>query len=249
MRYHTTHFLSMKKAYILLSLLLTQTFICVSQSEKASRIYQKAGDLFFEQKYSDALNLYVQVLNEYSQYYDVYYKMGICKYYLANYSEAITDFQRYAGHSKLNLEEVYNYIGVSYMGLGKYEEAITEFDKAISAKRKYFLPYYNKGVCYYNFKNYKKAEKNFDKALKYNSQDYESLLYKGIIAYEHKEYKQALHFYNMIININSKYDLVYFNLGHTYYMLGDVTSSCKYYKKAEELGYKRAEIYIERTCK
>lgn len=239
----------MKKQYILLFLLLTQTLFCISQSEKSLKLYQKAGDLVFEQKYNEALKLYVQVLAEYSQYYDVYYKMGICKYYLAHYEEAIIDFQRYANHSKLNLEEVYNYIGVSYMGLGKYEEAISEFSKALSAKHSYFLPYYNKGVCYYSLKNFKKAEKNFNKALKYNSQHYESLLYKGIIAYESRKYKEALHFYSMILDINSKYDLAYFNLGHTYYMLGDVTTSCKYYKKAQELGYDRVEIYIERTCK
>jgi tetratricopeptide (TPR) repeat protein len=65
--------------------------------------------------------------------------------------------------------------------------------------------------------------------------DYDTLYKKANEQYRKAQYQDAVRLYTQILDGGYNNEAVYFNLGNTYFKLGDIPSALLYYEKAHKL--------------
>ena len=180
---------------------------------------------------------------------DLYQKASDLKF-SKKYEEAITIYNQVleADHQYY---DAYYQIGVCQYNLAKYEDALQSFRWFVKRDDKNVDALNYIGISLIGLEKYEEAIKELNKAILANQKYYLPYYNRGVCYYNLKKHDLADKDFDKAIEFNSrdyKYDLAYFNLGCTYNAMGDLLSSCKFYKIAEKLGYIRAEAYVKQDC-
>lgn len=93
---------------------------------------------------------------------------------------------------------------------------------------------------------YEKAEAALDKAIKYDKNNFEAYYHRGCVKVNESKYKEAIADFEKAVELKPDYADAYFNLGRTYFMIGDEDMACKNYKLAEHYGRPNLEDYLRR---
>lgn len=116
------------------------------ESEKEEELYKVVYDLFFENKYDEAIEKSNLLINEFPKSYKGYNIRGIAKAYNGNYEEGMKDIDK-----ALDIQPKYGYAlfnkALTYELYEKLDEAIEFYNKALEVE-KYVWSYYGIASCY-----------------------------------------------------------------------------------------------------
>ncbi len=159
-------------------------------SQSTFGIYNEATQLFNQQKYQEALNLFNQILNEEEPDFDSYFRRSYCNFYLEHYQAALNDVE--SAYDLAPKDHSYFFLKAqAYDKLKNFELADYYLDLAIK-----FLPsklYYYKYRSALNLElgNYEKAEHDFNILINANNEDYKSYYGRGLAKFNQKKKTEA----------------------------------------------------------
>lgn len=196
-----------------------------------------ALDLYFSDKYEEALSKHLILLQTYpdkitlEMLFDIYFRMGYLYYKLNKNAESIK-YYKICNELKPLDYFVWGNLGVSYDDNKEFEEAIMCYKKALEINPLYVDAWYNLGVAYFNNKMYNEAIESYKKAIEIKPDYYNAINNIGVTFIQMKLYGDAINKLIEALNVESNnFELIY-NLGLAYYLSDDIPSAIKYYKKA-----------------
>lgn len=158
--------------------------------KKASDLLAKGHDVYDEDNYSKAIELYTEAMNANPNYDEAYYWRASAKYALKKYSEAIPDYDK-AIELNPNNDEAYYYRALTNYNLGDYEKTLPDFDRAIELNPDVASMNYWRGEAKYSLKRYEDAILDFTKSLELKKNDGYSYNGRANCYYMLKKYKEA----------------------------------------------------------
>jgi tetratricopeptide (TPR) repeat protein len=107
--------------------------------------------------------------------------------------------------------------------------------------------YYKNGLEKYDMKDFAGALSDFTIAIEIRPDMAEAYYSRGLLyGKEYHKYRKAIKDFTRAIKINPGYAEAYYDRGVTYIILDDIENSYEDLKKASELGYKEADLLIEK---
>ncbi|MCX6163433.1 MAG: tetratricopeptide repeat protein [Ignavibacteriae bacterium] len=110
--------------------------------------------------------------------------------------------------------------------------------------------YYKNGLEKYEIKDFAGALSDFSITIEMNPDMAEAYYSRGLLyGKEYHKYTRAIKDFTKAIKLKPGYAKAYYDRGVTYRILDDIKNSCTDWKKAKELGFKEADVLIEKYCK
>jgi Flp pilus assembly protein TadD len=144
--------------------------------------------------------------------------------------------------------EVYFYRGNIYYNLQNQEAAMKDYQKAVALKPDYKEAYYNIGTVYAVAGKNEEAVENFSKAISIEPNQF-MYARRGTAYFNLKKYAEAESDYTNALKRDSTASETWYNRGATYYNLAKNKEACDDWKKAFELGYEKAGVYVKAYCR
>jgi len=160
----------------------------------------QAHDLYMENKYEEALALYLEILAADPNVAFIQFNAGNCYYHLANYEAAAKSF-REAVRLKPDFFEAYTNLANAYGRLKRFEEAVPIFEEAIRSYPANGSLYSSLGLLYLNTGQGAKAAECLEKAVALepkNASGYSSL---GIAYTQTGDYARAVESYERYLGL------------------------------------------------
>ena len=165
---------------------------------------------------------------------DAYKDLGLCYFYLEDYSKSIENLNR---SLQLNSKDnsIYADLGNAYFRNNKFHEAIEALNKAIGAGFISDNTYNYLGSAYFKTGDYHTAIEVFNKSLEQHPDDEEVLNNLGSAYATAHDYKQAINTFNKSLLVNPSNQRAYQFLGMIYQEMGDLQQAASCFEKAREL--------------
>jgi tetratricopeptide (TPR) repeat protein len=96
----------------------------------------------------------------------------------------------------------YNEMGLYLNNENRFREAIPWYDKALHARPRHVIAWFNKGVALAHLKDFRKAMECFDRALEIEPLYVDALYSKAGCAFELRQYRLAIDCYDKVIALN-----------------------------------------------
>ena len=174
-----------------------------------------------------------------------YFGIGICYEELGYYLKAIEVYKQLIRISPFYASGCYYFMAVDYDKLGNYIKAIESYKQAIRIDPDYADAYNNLGLSYYNLSVtyarlglYKDAIEARKQAVRINPNDAMDYYNIGDYYTHLGLYKDAIEAFKQAIRIDPNDVLCvifHFDLGYSYFLIGDVNSALNEYKILKEL--------------
>jgi len=207
--------------------------------------YNKSVAFDALRKYEEAIECADKAIEIDPDYGQPWYSKGNCYDSLGKYEEALKCYDKALAIDPL-FTGAWNNKASVLIELEKYEEATGCCNKAVELDPSYTYGWYNLGICLEELGNYKEALSAYDKALETDpsygpaekrkkglldrvDQEYDRDYWndKGIEAAHKGEHKKAIDFYDKAIEIDSDYELPWYNKGISYDELGKYEEALK----------------------
>ncbi|MBN1275946.1 MAG: DUF898 family protein [Deltaproteobacteria bacterium] len=143
-----------------------------------------------------------------------------------------------------NADAFYNR-GRLYAAKGEIPQAIKDYSQALEIDDKNVDSFYNRGLLYAEMERYEEAIKDFDSAIKLDPRAADAYCNRGNAHYLMGRTDAAIVDYSEALKIKPNDSDVYFNRGLVYLNKGDKANSDAAFKKATQLGSKKAEEYLK----
>lgn len=172
-------------------------------------------------------------------YKDAAYYSGLSSYYLKDYKNALSTFQKIEQNAKYKSVVPY-YITSIYAIDKKYEKVISYGEPKIPQLTKYSLEMHHLvGNAYYELKDYPNAaihlNEYISKSSKVNQEDYYQL---GFVHFQNKNYKGAIENFNKLTFLeNPMVQNAMFLLGQAYEKSGDKQNARNAFLQASRMKY------------
>jgi tetratricopeptide (TPR) repeat protein len=175
------------------------------------------------------------------------YNRGLAYNKQGEYDRAIAELNR-AIALKPNYAEAYCERGIAYSEKGDYGQAMLDYDRSIELNPDSAITYYDRGIVHAHLGKDDMAISDYTRAieLRPNSDTY---LERGDVFSKKCDYDQAIADYSMAIKLNPKAGIAYSNRGRSLFSKGNYDESWINIHKAQELGYKVPEWFLEKLKK
>jgi tetratricopeptide (TPR) repeat protein len=160
----------------------------------------QAHDLYIQNKYEEALALYLEILAADPNVAFIQFNAGNCYYHLGNYEAAARSF-REAVRLKPDFFEAYTNLANTYGRLKRFEEGIPVFEEAIRSYPANGPLFFSLGLLYLNSGQGPKAAACLEKAVTLdpkNPSGYSSL---GIAYTQTGDYARAVEYYEKYLGL------------------------------------------------
>ena len=160
----------------------------------------QAHDLYMQNKYEEALALYLEILAADPNVAFIQFNAGNCTYHLGNYEAAARSFKE-AVRLKPDFFEAYTNLANAYGRLKRFEEAVPIFEEAIRSYPTNGPLYFSLGLLYLNSGQGPKAAACLEKAVALdpkNPSGYSSL---GIAYTQTGDYARAVEYYEKYLGL------------------------------------------------
>ncbi len=131
-----------------------------------------------------------------------------------------------------------------------------DFTRALETTKRYLLHdtlsdkiYYEAGIAAKNLKRYNEAITFFTHAIELNSGFSELYYERGVCYYETQQYELAFNDLCMAMDLKAMQGKYFYQRGLIYYAMKNALAACRDFERAKQLGYIKAETYIQRYCK
>ncbi|WP_316367750.1 tetratricopeptide repeat protein [Candidatus Thiodiazotropha sp. CDECU1] len=135
-----------------------------SFSEANNNLLSKATMLIQEENYSEAINVYRDIIYQSPNEFAAYHGLGTAYYYLDDLVLAKNSYEK-AISLNTNLYQAYAGLGAIAKRSKNYSEAIYQFNSAISINKNYALAYYGRAGVYEEINKYEKASNDYNKVV------------------------------------------------------------------------------------
>lgn len=259
--------LHMTKIFIVFVLVIlpTQTVF----ADDAEKHFEKGKEYFNSQKYDDAINEFIEAIDDDENNLLYYYYLGGAYFYSEQYDEALNAFNKmiqidsdsveaYEGRANVyymqgRMEEAktnFLMVGKKYLYNEEYDKAKDAFNRAIEIDKNYGEAYFYLGRIEWNLSNYAAAITEFDKAVNLGFVDYSVYNDRGYAKYLLKKYEEAIEDFDKAIKTNPTEASAYMWRGESYFSLGENKKArddfTKYLELEEDLDEKTKNEYIEK---
>ncbi len=144
-----------------------------------------------------------------------------------------------------NNEKALNNRGAVYYRKQQYGPAIADFNEAIRIDPLYTDAYLNRAVLYATSNQHDKAIEDFNFFLKYRLNHAQAIGWRGISKREAGQLEAALQDFNLALQLKPNTAANYFHRSLTHNKMGNSPAALKDALKAQELGMKIDEGYLE----
>ena len=184
--------------------------------------------------FTDAKNLYNEVLKTNPNDANVHNNLGVVLKELGETQKAISCLQK-AIAIQPNHADAHNNLGSVQKELGETQKAISCFQKAIAIQPDYANAYYNLGSVQKELGETQKAINCFQKAITIQPDYADAYNNLGLVFHESGEHQKAISYYEKTIQINPGYTGAYNNLGNVLKDLGEHQKAISCYEKAIQI--------------
>ncbi|CAD8215549.1 unnamed protein product [Paramecium octaurelia] len=218
--------------------------------QKVKELYQQAYNLYYDDKYEEAIKILDAALQIDQNHLDSLYLKAKCLTWLSNYKDAIIWTDKALLINSNHLDSL-STKAQCLRWLSNYKDAIIWADKALLINSNHLDSLSTKANCLRWLSNYKDAIIWADKALMINSNHFNSLSTKGDSLLQLGEYEEALKIIDQALNQSP-------NSPYTLYLGGECLKSLQrfeeaivYYDKAHQIDqnqtlYKNAKAECEK---
>lgn len=134
-------------------------------------------------------------------------------------------------------------LGDYWFNKGNNDKALAFYNKTIELEDRYFMAYNNRGLIYQKRGELDKALLDFDKAIQLKKYP-KSFLNKGVLLFQEGSYIKAIKVFKKAVELDKGYALAWFNLGNSYYKIGELKLALNSFTHAEESGYMHPYLYL-----
>jgi tetratricopeptide (TPR) repeat protein len=164
-----THFSSVninkEKIFILRKL---EAYEIPIKSAKNIEIFNRAEELYRNNEYKEALELFNQFYQKNSEIYLVNYNIGMCHQKLGEYGEAIESYSRVLAKTPIDSRAIFQ-IGECYSKIGQINKALEYFEKTIQLKPEDINTVYNIAEILFYANQFEESIHYYKKAIEKNS--------------------------------------------------------------------------------
>ena len=133
-----------------------------------SRQYFESGKQLLDSKdYSPAITAFKKAVKLYPEFAEAWALMGVCKYKLGFFDEAVEDYNK-ALRFRRDFTEVYFSLAVALEGMSRFDEAIEAYGKVLASNDSDVEAHYRLGCLYVEMGNKKAAQEQHGKLLDLN---------------------------------------------------------------------------------
>jgi tetratricopeptide (TPR) repeat protein len=213
--------------------------------KQLGKLYGTKGD------HEKAISLLEYALRLKPGIHDGNYFLGWEYRHLKNYDKAIECFRKTLEDEPDTelYSQVYEDIGDCYSDLDDYKNALKNYKKSFEYHTDEFSPYFilcSIGLAYCNLKDYDSAIEYYNKAL--DSKPDKNFVhtiytYIGEVYVFKKELETAKVYFEKAVKLKKDSGVAYYNLGYTYYHLGDYELAEMSYRMALQANYFDAKAH------
>jgi tetratricopeptide (TPR) repeat protein len=137
---------------------------------KLRLVYEEGVDLIFKGRYTEGVEKLLSIRDEFSEWWNLMFFIGLGYRYQEEYQKAIYYFNR-ANEINPEQEDVLNELGISYTMMRENDHAILVFSRALTMNPDNHEILCNLGITYYNMGNMEQAKKVIKRAHKLSPED------------------------------------------------------------------------------
>lgn len=221
---------------LLIFTLITVPFVTMAQVTKkqlyrASSLYERATDLYFEQNYVSAYEFIKKAMKIYPDILGGYCLRGRIRWKMGNDASALADLTLAAQKEPKN-ENIYVDIGDIYAEQRAYEKAYVAYGKAIARKPKDPFLYWRRAKFSRTQKWHEKALADYQQAHKLAPNEANYLRSMGIVLGNLGRYQEELAVYDTLLQLLPNDGVVYSTIGGVYSInLKEYLKELQYYFK------------------
>ncbi|MCW8941388.1 MAG: tetratricopeptide repeat protein, partial [Flavobacteriales bacterium] len=201
----------MKKFLSFIFLLLFVTSVTVAQSY--FKDYKSGEQNFSEQKYTEAIENFTNVIAAKNDHDRAYNYRGLCYFHTNNYEKAVADFKK-AVELKEKSDEYHLNHGKALMALNKNDEAIVAFDISIDRNKKQTEAYQAKIQAQMQAKRFMDAVATAEQLLSIDKNGMSYYLL-GVAQDSSKLFKESAYSFDRAKFYDAKLVGAYIGLAHT----------------------------------
>ena len=151
---------------------------------KLRMIYEDGYEMILKGRYDEGLEKLLSIKDEFSQWWNLFFFIGLGYRFKEEYSRAIHYFER-ALELNSSQVDIFNEIGICYTMMNENKEAIDIFVKALVIEPKNSEILCNIGISYYNIGNIEMANKFIEQSFELNPDDEITLQWLKHLNYPH----------------------------------------------------------------
>jgi tetratricopeptide (TPR) repeat protein len=200
--------------------LSTHTFIAKMVNNKQhilpknySLKMKEAVELFQNKNYTQAKEIYTNLINSYPIFADAYNGMAVCLKANKENLQIVNRFYLRAIHLEPLNGYIYNNLANSFKLQTRYKEAIFAQYDAIRTNRQNPEFYNNLGLLYEKTNEQNKAIEAYKTAVKVDNSYTKAINNLGVLLYHNKMYEQSASVFQVALNIDPAYTDLYSNMG------------------------------------
>ncbi|OHX65980.1 tetratricopeptide repeat protein [Flammeovirga pacifica] len=167
---------------------------------------------------------------------ELHYYLGLAKFNLKDYNNAIVDFNRAVKEDTAHLNrKFYNYLALSYYNSNQKDSAMVYFEVCANQEDAIAMDYYNYGYLLRGSEEYEKSIPYFQKVTDLEPENDHYKNHFGISLYAAGRFDEARVQFKQAISLNPNVVDYYNNLGDVYYQLDSINNALVNYQKVENL--------------
>ncbi len=163
-----------------------------------------------------------------------------------NFNEAIEAYSLYLVDHPKDADAFFNRAR-AYEEQGMLKEALEDYEKASGINPYEYRFELGSGVTSIKLENYNQALINLNQAIELNPNAPDAYVYKGMVLIRQGKVDKALEHYNTAIRYDNNYAAAYYHRG-VLKALSKKGGACEDLRKAQSLGYDRANDAINKYC-
>lgn len=130
-----------------------------------------------------------------------------------------------------------------------FKESIKELEFYTRFDTLFADAYYYMGNSYFNLNNKQKAIENYSKSIQLYAGNADCYYERAVCHYDLNEFNKAFFDLCMALDLKPTDGRYYYQRGLVNFALNKSIASCRDFERAKQLGYIKAEDYIQRYCK
>jgi tetratricopeptide (TPR) repeat protein len=231
------------KVILSIILILFVGNLIYAQKSISNKEFEKALELQKENKYTEAIDLYKEILSKKNVVFEAYYNRGMCYLAINENKLALNDFK--IAISAFDKDLLLNHMmAAAYMLLNDYGNAVLYFDKSLNYGL--VLTAYEAshiGTCYYFNQQPDSAKRYFNITIAKDKNNIRALTNLGWIYLEEGSFNDAKDMFERCLSIEKNNPNYLNNLGLAYFKLGNIDKGFELISKSKELDENNAFVF------
>ncbi len=205
----------------------------IVEAPDADTYYNRGNSRFSIKDFNGAKEDYAKAYMLDDHFIDALYSLACAKFELAEYEEAIKDFNLVIKKAP-NQPNTYMLRAAAYRALENYEKAAQDYTTAI-----YIEPsadaFFNRGAFYMDINYYQQANDDLNKAIQLNNSHAFAYFYRGTSHLLLGKFEQAVSDFNKVIEFDATDFDAHLGLAISYYKLNNATKAKEYFERANSI--------------